>query len=148
MRLTISAATVNLLLLLGHVYFGAGFLVGGPQYMSSPSYDLARSWMPEMTWGWAFVVGAVCTLAAPHMPLWWESAALHVLAALAPAAMTVALVLNIANATGWGGPVVYLMPVLVHGWIARARYLRAVALAEAERRRTVASLIERGRAEL
>jgi hypothetical protein len=122
-KVTVSAAVLATALMVGHVYWGIGYLLGPPRYTMSGSYAVALWWAPQQVWGGAILAGAALTLVAPWMTR-APSAALH-LAAAAPL-LLLALALGASDVLGynegWGGPVLFLMPVLLHVLLVRARY--------------------------
>jgi hypothetical protein len=106
----------------GHAYFGAGYAFGPVRYGSSPGFRYLLDVAPLRLWGVAFLLGALLTVTAPHLNH-WGSLALHLLACLPPAAFAVGFAAaDLAGLTvGWGGPVLWTMPVIGHAVLVVAR---------------------------
>jgi hypothetical protein len=120
--LHVRAPLVATLLLLCHVYFGAGWALGPPRLMSSGSFAIARDIASPTAWGWALLAGAALCLATGWVPK-WPAVLLRVAAAAPLAGLAGSTVLAdvLGLSQGWGGPILFGAPVLLHAWIIRAR---------------------------
>lgn len=125
MTVTIRAAALNVVLVFVHVYWGAGYAFGPPRLTSSGSLRVAIEWAPGPWWGWAFLVGAALTVAAPWLRR-AGSAAAHVLASLPLLAWSTALLTAqaLGYSEGWGGVLAFLAAAALHALLVRARYSR------------------------
>lgn len=122
MILTVRAPLVATLLILGHVYFGAGWALGPDRLMSSGSFSIARDIAAPGAWGCALLAGAVLCIASGWLPTWAAVTARIVAAVpLAGLAVSIAAADLLGLSQGWGGPLLFGTPVLLHAWIIRGR---------------------------
>lgn len=121
--ITVPARLVSWALFVGHIYWGAGYLLLPPRFYSSGSYAYVFSWAPAQVWGWLFLACAAGCLIAPWLPR-GGSAVIHLAAAgvLLVFAWGFLLAAVDGAAQGWGGPVLFAGPALMHLLIVRARY--------------------------
>jgi len=124
-KIVLQARLVSYALFVGHVYWGAGYLLGPPRIYSSGSYRVVMSWLTAHTWGWLFVACAIGCLLTPTVPR-ALSAAVHGFAAavLLTFAAGLGAAQVVGTSQGWGGPVLFLGPAVFHVLIVRARYQR------------------------
>lgn len=122
MILHVRAPLVATLLILCHVYFGAGWALGPPRLMSSGSFTIARDIAAPTAWGWTLLAGAALCLLTGWVPK-WPAVLLRAVAAvpLAGLAVSIATADLLGMSQGWGGPLLFAAPVLLHAWIIRAR---------------------------
>ncbi len=122
MKVVLPAVVINNVLIVMHTYLGLGHLLGSEK-ATSTTYAVAFSWLPVNHWGWLVVAGAPLSLLAPWVTK-QVSAALHVAAGLPLVAFAVGLVVaEVAGQnSGWGGPLLYLLPALMHAALIHARY--------------------------
>jgi hypothetical protein len=118
----VSGPSLQMALVVGHVYVGIGYLLS-PRLSSEGSYAVALALAPANVWGWAIVAGAPIALLAPLVPF-PAAAALRVLAAAPPALFALALLAAQVTGTaeGWGRPLAYVVPAILHGLLLRARH--------------------------
>jgi hypothetical protein len=118
----IPAWAANAILVLSHVYWGAGYAFGPPRLTGSGSFTVALTWAPATVWGWLFLAGGALTLAAPWLAR-WGSAAVHTLASLPLLGFAAALAgAQIAGTSeGWGGLLAFLLVAALHALLAAAR---------------------------
>lgn len=121
MTVSVSLRAVQMALVIGHIYVGVGYLLS-PRLASSGSYAVALEFASAQAWGWAIVAGAPITLLAPLVPL-PAAVALRVIAAAPPTLFAVALLAAqvVGTAEGWGRPLAYVVPAVLHLLVLRAR---------------------------
>lgn len=122
MKVVVPAPAVSALLVLTHIYWGAGYAFGPPRLTASGSYRVALEWATATSWGWAFLVGGALTWVAALLPP-WGSAAAHLLAAVPVVVFAVALIAAqaLGYSEGWGGIITYLLIAILHGLLVAAR---------------------------
>ncbi len=122
MKITLSWVGVQMSLVIGHVYVGIGYLLS-PRLSSSGSYAVALQVAPAHLWGWSIVAGAPIALLAPLVPF-PAAVALRLLAATPPLLLAVALLAAqlTGDSEGWGRPLAYVMPAVLHALMLRARW--------------------------
>lgn len=123
MKVIMPAWAVSTTLIMGHVYWGVGYLIGPPRLTSSATLKFALQAAPPKVWGAMFLSGAFLTAAAPWLHR-AGSAFVHLLAAAPLLAFTLALLaaeaLGVAQAHG--SPSLFAAPVTLHALLVSARY--------------------------